>query len=87
VDAAGVTRFIPLPGNLDTGEGEVIGQPWLSADLPNHLISDIARDWIEKLDALRLASLSDHFDELREGSPPQRTSTGYGEFDASSARS
>ncbi len=30
VDAAGVTRFVLLSGNLDTGEGEVVGQPWLS---------------------------------------------------------
>ena len=66
-----MTRFVLLSGNLDTGEGEVIGQPWLSADLPNLLISDIARDWIEELESLGLTGLSDRFDELRAGSPPQ----------------
>ncbi len=71
VDAAGVTRFVLVSGNLDTGEGEVIGQPWLSLDLPNLLISDIAHDWNEKLEALGLTNLSDRLDELREGSPPQ----------------
>jgi len=71
VDVAGVTRFVLLSGNLDIGEGEVISQPWLSAGLPNLLISDIAHDWIEKLEALGLTNLSDRLDELREGSPPQ----------------
>ena len=71
VDVIGVTRFVLLSGNLDTGEGEVIGQPWLSADLPNLLISDIARDWIEELESLGLTNLSERFDELRAGSPPQ----------------
>jgi hypothetical protein len=71
VDASSVTRFILLSGNLDTGEGEVIGQPWLSVELPDLLISDIAHDWIEKLEALGLTGLSDRFDELRAGSPPQ----------------
>ena len=70
-DASSVTRFILLSGNLDTGEGEVIGQPWLSVELPDLLISDIAHDWIEKLEALGLTGLSDRFDELRAGSPPQ----------------
>ncbi|MGO8780254.1 MAG: hypothetical protein ACLQKK_15280, partial [Rhodomicrobium sp.] len=71
VDASSVTRFVLLSGNLDTGEGEVISQPWLSVDLPNLLISDIAHDWIKKLEALGLTGLSDRLDELREGSPPQ----------------
>ncbi len=71
VDASSVTRFILLSGNLDTGEGEVIAQPWLSVDLPDLLISDIAHDWIEKLEALGLTGLSDRLDELREGSQPQ----------------
>ncbi len=71
VDVASVTRFVLLSGNFDTGEGEVIVQPWLSLDLPNLLISDIAYDWIEKLEDLGLTNLSDRLDELREGSPPQ----------------
>jgi hypothetical protein len=71
VDVSSVTRFVLLSGNLDTGEGEFIGQPWLSVDLPNLLISDIARDWIAKLEVLGLTNLSDRLDELREGSPPQ----------------
>ncbi len=71
VDVVGVTRFVLLSGNLDSGEGEVIGQPWLSADLPDLLISDIAQDWIEELESLGLTNLSERFDELRAGSPPQ----------------
>jgi hypothetical protein len=63
-------RFVLLSGNLDTAEGEIIGQPWLATDPPNLLISDIARDWIDKLEALGLTDLSDRLDELREGEQP-----------------
>jgi hypothetical protein len=63
-------RFVLLSGNLDAAEGEIICQPWLAADPPNLLISDIARDWIDKLDALGLTELSDRLDELREGGQP-----------------
>jgi hypothetical protein len=51
-------RFILLLGNLDTAEGEIICQSWVATDPPNLLISDIARDWVDKLDALGLTDLS-----------------------------
>jgi hypothetical protein len=69
-DVTDEIRFVLLSGNLAAGEGEIICQPWLSTDPPDLLISDIARDWIDKLDALGLTDLSDRLDELREGTPP-----------------
>jgi hypothetical protein len=69
-DVTDEIRFILLSGNLDTAEGEIICQPWLATDPPNLLISDIARDWVDKLDALGLTDLSDRLDELREGKQP-----------------
>ena len=70
-DVINEIRFILLLGNLDTAaEGEIICQPWLATDPPNLLISDIARDWVDKLDALGLTDLSDRLDELREGAQP-----------------
>jgi hypothetical protein len=69
-DVTDEIRFVLLSGNLAAGEGEIICQPWLSTDPPDLLISDIARDWIDKLDALGLTDLSDRLDELREGTLP-----------------
>ena len=46
VDVTGEIRFVLLSGNLSTGEGEIICQPWLTMDPPDLL------DRIDKLDAL-----------------------------------
>jgi hypothetical protein len=69
-DVTGEVRFVFLSGNLATGEGDVICQPWLIIEPPDLLMSDIARDWIDKLKALGLTSLSDRLDDLRAGAPP-----------------
>lgn len=68
VDVSGATCFTLLSADLDTGEGDLIRQPWLDVDPPSLLLSDIARDWTDKLEALGLTNLADRLDELMEGS-------------------
>jgi hypothetical protein len=69
-DLGEAIRYQLLKANCDTGEGELVLQPWLEVDEPDLLASDLCCGWIDALQDLGLTHLSERVDDLRAGSPP-----------------
>ena len=64
------TRYMLLKGDCETGEGDVILQPWLKTQEPNLLASDSCAEWIGALEQLGLMDFSERLDDLAGGSLP-----------------
>ena len=64
------TRYLLLKGDCETGEGDVILQPWLKTQEPDLLASDLCAAWIGALEQLGLTHLSERLDDLAGGSLP-----------------
>ena len=64
------TRYVLLKGDRETGEGDVILQPWIETQEPDLLASDLCADWIGALKQLGLTHLSERLDDLAGGSLP-----------------
>ena len=64
------TRYLLLKGDCETGEGDVILQPWLKTQEPDLLASDLCAEWIGALEQLGLTHLSERLDDLAGGSLP-----------------
>ena len=64
------TRYLFLKGDCETGEGDVILQPWLNTQEPDLLASDLCAEWIGALEQLGLTHLSERLDDLAGGSLP-----------------
>lgn len=69
-DLSAAVQYQLLKANCDTGEGELVLQPWLVVEQPDLLASDLCRAWIGALQDLGLTHLSESLDDLRAGSPP-----------------
>jgi hypothetical protein len=63
------TRYLLLKGDCETGEGDIILQPWLKTQEPDLLASDLCAEWIGALEKLGLIHLS-RLDDLAGGSLP-----------------
>src|SRR5208337_1402364 len=64
------TRYLLLKGDCETGEGDIILQPWLKTQEPDLLASDLCAEWIGALEQLGLTHLSERLDDLAGGSLP-----------------
>ena len=64
------TRYLLLKSDCETGEGDVILQPWLKTQEPDLLASDLCAEWIGALQQLGLTHLSERLDDLAGGSVP-----------------
>ena len=64
------TRYLLLKGDCETGEGDIILQPWLKTQEPDLLASDLCAEWIGTLEQLGLTHLSERLDDLAGGSVP-----------------
>ena len=64
------TRYLFLKGDCETGEGDVILQPWLNTQEPDLLASDLCAEWIGALEQFGLTHLSERLDDLAGGSLP-----------------
>ena len=64
------TRYLLLKDDCETGEGDVIVQPWLNTQEPDLLASDLCAEWIGALEQLGLTHLSERLDDLAGGSLP-----------------
>jgi hypothetical protein len=64
------TRYLLLKGDCETGEGDIILQPWLKTQEPDLLASDLCAEWIGALEQLGLTHLSERLDDLAGGSVP-----------------
>jgi hypothetical protein len=64
------TRYLLLKGDCETGEGDIILQPWLKTQEPDLLASDLCAEWIGALEQLGLTHLSERLDDLAGGSIP-----------------
>jgi hypothetical protein len=67
---ASATRYALLKANCDTGEGELVLEPWINVDEPDLLTSDICRAWITALEQAGLTHMSDRLDDLAAGATP-----------------
>ena len=63
-------RYLLLKANCGSGEGELVLQPWLVADQPDLLASDLCRAWLDALKELGLTHLSERLHDLAAVSPP-----------------
>ena len=70
VNASEPIRYLLLKANCDTGEADLVLQPWLVVDQPDLLASDLVRAWIDVLQDLGVTHLSQRLDDLAAGSPP-----------------
>ena len=64
------TRYLLLKGDCETGEGDVILQPWLKTQEPDLLASDLCAEWIGALKQLGLTHLSERWTIWRVEPPP-----------------
>ena len=64
------TCYLLLKGDCETGEGDIILQPWLKTQEPDLLASDLCAEWIGALEQLGLTHLSERLDDLAGGSLP-----------------
>ena len=64
------TRYLLLKGDCETGEGDIVLQPWLKTQEPDLLASDLCAEWIGALEQLGLTHLSERLDDLADGSLP-----------------
>jgi hypothetical protein len=67
---ASATRYPLLKANCDTGEGELVPEPWINVDEPDLLTSDICRAWITALEQAGPTHMADRLDDLAAKATP-----------------